>query len=159
MEGQESRARWLGHQGSSPLILPYHPAFYRGLYRNKHANTSGQSGAFTKFPSQAAAPRPLFCPPPPNLQAQPPISADSGWREPGIQLLFSRERHPLLRPRRRGAGVELPQRPPLPRRPGLRAPAAPGGASRAVEGRAEPPRGLFVLPRAALRPRRRRRPG
>lgn len=68
------------------MILPDHPAFYRGLYRNKHANTSGQSSAFTKFPSQAAAPRPLFSPPPP-----PPATCRLSLRFPPIPAGGSRE--------------------------------------------------------------------
>lgn len=84
------------------MILLYHLAFYCGLYGNKHSSTSGNIDAFTKFPSRAsAAARPLLFSPPasPKLQAQPTISADPSWREPGIQLLFPRVRNP---PARRG---------------------------------------------------------
>lgn len=50
------------------------------------------------------------------------------------------------------AGVEEPHKPSLRHRADLWTRAAPGRASRAVKGRAALPRGLFVLPRAALRP-------
>ena len=53
---------------------------------------------------------------------------------------------------RRGRGVEEPRRTPLPRRPGLWAPAAPGGVSTALEGHTAPPPGLFVLPRGHCGP-------
>lgn len=91
--------------------------------------------------------------PPLPLQAQPLISADRGWREPGIQLLSPGST--IHQPGRQEVGVggrrAAEAAPPPP--PGPLGPAAPGGASRTLERSAAPPPGLFVLPRGALRPR------
>lgn len=91
--------------------------------------------------SPSFLPKPLLpdlsSPPPPtprNLQAQPPISADPGWREPGIQLLFPKERNPLLRPPREERGVEQPQSSPSPT-------AGASGPRQPRAGRGEPWRG------------------
>lgn len=43
---------------------------------------------------------------PPRLQARQPTSADPGWREPRIQLLFPRERNPPVWPQRAEPGSE-----------------------------------------------------
>lgn len=130
-------------------MLRYHSAFWRGLHRTRNADTSRQSGAFWQLSSPAASTHPPLSP---QAQPQPSISADPGWREPGIQLLFPRERNPLLVRWRRGGGGRWALEGALPRRAGLWAPAAPGGASRTLEGRAAPPPGLFVLPRSSCGP-------
>lgn len=147
--GRESHARrksGRGGGGQSSLMLRYHSAFWRGLHRTRNADTSRQSGAFSNFPSPAASTHPPLPP-----QAQPLISAIPAGGSPESNY-FSRGSAIHRSDGEKGAGVDGPWRAPLPRRAGLWAPAAPGGASRTLEGRAAPPPGLFVLPRGALRP-------
>lgn len=118
-----------GHQGQSPWILLRHPAFHRGLYGNKHANTSGDSGAFTKFPSPAAAPRPLlFSPPAAGSASDFRQSRLEGARNP---ITFPKGAQSTRLAPERGAGVE--------RRRGHPSPAArplgPGSPGRGEQSR------------------------
>lgn len=67
---------------------------------------------------------------PPKLQAQTRVSADSGCRGPGIQLLLPRECHPPVWP----PGIHRAETNPQPRRGPFWATAAPSEPDRAAQG-------------------------
>lgn len=137
------------------MMLRYHSAFWRGLHTTRNADTSRQSGAFSNFPSPAASTHP---PLPPQAQPQPLISADPGWREPGIQLLFPRERNPPVRWRRGGGGRgALEAAPPPPRGP--LGPGSPGRGKQNLGGARGTAAGTICPSARGAAARRRRRPG
>lgn len=156
--GRESHARrksGRGGGGQSSLMLRYHSAFWRGLHRTRNADTSRQSGAFSNFPSPAASTHP---PLPPQAQPLPLISADPSWREPGIQLLFPRERNPPVRWRRGGGGRwALEGAPPPPRGP--LGPGSPGRGKQNLGGARGTAAGTICSSARGAAARRRRRPG
>lgn len=139
-----------GHQGQPPLVL-YHPAFYCGLYRHKHANTT--LGIVPGGCSPTSAPQPPL--PSCRLSLRFPLipaagGPDSNYFSQGSTITAARLQ--------RGSGGRLSEKrkPPPPRGP-LGSGSSPRG-EQSREGARSTASGT-TCPSARSAAARRRRPG